>query len=91
MTTEYVRAGGLGTAMHAHLPHRAAWLLVAGILLLLLLGGGATAASACLAAVVTFALLRRMMLRQIGGMTGDTAGALVELVEAAVIVSSVIV
>ncbi len=81
MTTDYVRPGGLGSAMHAHLPHRAGWLLVA-VVAVLLSSAGSIALSATLTAALTFMLLRHVMLRMIGGMTGDTAGALVEIVEA---------
>ena len=41
---------------------------------------------ALLMAVATFFLARRAMLRRLGGTTGDTAGALLELVECAVLV-----
>jgi adenosylcobinamide-GDP ribazoletransferase len=37
-------------------------------------------------AVVLFAWLRRVMLRRLGGTTGDTAGALLELLEVAMLV-----
>jgi len=36
-------------------------------------------------------LLRNLMLRRIGGTTGDTAGALVEITEAAVLLVAVTV
>ena len=38
------------------------------------------------AAVLVFALWRRACLRRLGGFTGDTAGALAEMVEVAVLV-----
>ena len=38
-----------------------------------------------LAALLVFAGLRRLMCQRLGGTTGDTAGALVELAEAAVL------
>lgn len=87
MTTDYVRPNGLGSAMHAHLPRRAAWLLLALILSTLGIALGWRGVAPLLAALAAFLLLRRMMLRQIGGMTGDTAGALVEIVEAAALVA----
>lgn len=87
MTTDYVRPQGLGSAMHAHLPRPAAWLLLAAIILLVALACGQRALAPLLAAAGVFLLLRRLMLRQIGGMTGDTAGALVEVVEAAVLLA----
>lgn len=87
MTTDYVRPQGLGSAMHAHLPRPAAWLLLAALVLLVALGCGQRALAPLLAAAGVFLLSRRLMLRQIGGMTGDTAGALVEAVEAAVLLA----
>lgn len=85
MTTKYVRTNGLGSAMHAHLPRRAAWLLLALSGAAIVLALGRRASAPCLAALSVFLLLRQLMRRQIGGMTGDTAGALVEVVEAAVL------
>jgi adenosylcobinamide-GDP ribazoletransferase len=43
-----------------------------------------------LTAVVTFLLLRHLMLHRIAGTTGDTAGALVEITETTVLLTSVI-
>jgi len=56
-------------------------LVVIGCLLL-----GATGFLALTLAAVTFLLARRAMLRRLGGTTGDTAGALLELVECTVLV-----
>ena len=39
-----------------------------------------------LAALAVYLLLRRQLLRRLGGTTGDTAGALLELSECAVLV-----
>ncbi len=81
LTTDYVRPGGLGATMHEHLPRLAAWLLFAAIAALLT-ASGMTVLGPTVAALIAFMALRRTMLRTIGGMTGDTAGALVEVVEA---------
>ncbi|MGY4533054.1 adenosylcobinamide-GDP ribazoletransferase [Pseudomonas sp. TE3786] len=85
MTTPYVRAGGLGQALAEHLPrerlpvvlglHGLAMLLFGWSAVLMLLGGG-----------LLFVWLRRVMVARLGGTTGDTAGAMVELVECAVLV-----
>ena len=85
MTTPYVRTQGLGTAMHAHLPHRTAWLMLLLIVIALLCFLGRQIVPVCLAACASFVALRWMMCRVIGGMTGDTAGAMVEIVEAMVL------
>jgi len=52
--------------------------------LLILLSGWA-GLLALLAALLLFAGLRRLMCQRLGGTTGDTAGALVELAEAVVL------
>jgi len=81
LTTPYVRPGGLGAALAQHAPRRT----VTVILLVTLLGvlavlemRGVGLVLGCLA---VFWLLRRMMMARLGGTTGDTAGALLELLE----------
>lgn len=85
MTTPYVRAGGLGAALAEHLPRQQlpCWLAGHGLLLVLL--GGWSGLLAVLAALLLLAGLRQLMLQRLGGCTGDTAGALVELSEATVL------
>lgn len=85
-TTPYVRAGGLGAALAEHLPReRLPWLLGACALGSLLCGWSALLA--WLAAGATFWLARQAMLKRLGGSTGDTAGALVELAECAILLT----
>lgn len=88
-TTPYVRRGGLGEGMAAHLPRRAA---PVGAIVVLGFGVWCEGIVPTLGIGATFALvgwlLRRMMMRAIGGTTGDTAGAFVELIETAVIVAA---
>ena len=84
-STPYVRPGGLGALLAAHLPRRELpWWLASHALLLIVLSGW-TGLLALLAALLVFAGLRRLMCQRLGGTTGDTAGALVELAEAAVL------
>lgn len=86
MTTPYVRAGGLGQALAEHLPRRELpWVLGAHALLGLVFGW--VALVALVAALALFAWWRRGLLQRLGGTTGDTAGALVELAEVAVLVA----
>ena len=85
MTTPYVRAGGLGAALAAHLPRKQLPYWLAGHGLLLVLVGGWAGLLAVLAALLLLAGLRQLMLQRLGGCTGDTAGALVELSEATVL------
>lgn len=77
LTTAYVRKGGISTAIVAHLPRGSAWVvLVLGALAL-----GVYSLPALIGVLAVFWLLRRLMLRRIGGCTGDTAGALLEITE----------
>ena len=84
MTTRYVRAGGLGAALSEHLPRAVLpWVLVAHGLAMLLLGWNGLLAM--LAAALAFGLLRRAFVARLGGVTGDCAGALLEVAECAVL------
>lgn len=83
--TPYVRPGGLGQALADHLPGRLPVVLALHGLALLLAFGAPGALAALLGGLV-FLVWRRALLARLGGTTGDTAGALVELVECAVLV-----
>lgn len=85
LSTPYVRPDGMGAAISAHLPRVAAILA----LLMVVAGGllaGKTGALALAVAVAAWLLLRWIMMRRLGGMTGDTLGAAVELIEVMVLV-----
>ncbi len=87
LTTPYVRRGGLGSALAEHSPRFGAGLVVilsAALVLLSAPAGGRMLP----AAAAVFLLLRRQMQRRLGGTTGDTAGALVELSETAALVAA---
>ena len=86
LTTPYVRAGGLGQALADHLPRKAGWwVLGLSALACVLLAGVAGLWSLGLATAV-FVWLRQVMMRRLGGTTGDTAGALLELLEVGMLV-----
>ncbi|WP_166220273.1 adenosylcobinamide-GDP ribazoletransferase [Pseudomonas atagonensis] len=91
LTTPYVRAGGLGQALADHLPRRAGWRVLAVSALACVVIAGFKAVIALLVAVVVFVWLRHLMVRRLGGTTGDTAGALLELLEMAVLVGLVLI
>jgi adenosylcobinamide-GDP ribazoletransferase len=91
LTTPYVRAGGLGQALADHLPRRAGWWVLGASALACLLIAGVKAIAALVVAFGVFVWLRRVMMRRLGGTTGDTAGALLELLEVAVLVGVVLV
>lgn len=91
LTTLYVRAGGLGQALADHLPRRAGWQVLLGCALGGVLVAGWSGVFALLVASAVFIGLRQVMVRRLGGCTGDTAGALLELLEVAVLVGIVLV
>ncbi len=83
-STVYVRPGGLGAQLAEHLPRRELP-RVLGLHLALLALTGLSGLWALLAATLVFVLWRRAVLARLQGPTGDTAGALVELTEVAVL------
>ncbi|WP_419709124.1 adenosylcobinamide-GDP ribazoletransferase [Pseudomonas sp. NFX224] len=86
LTTPYVRAGGLGQALADHLPRSAGKQVLAISALVCVLIAGVSGVLALVLAAGVFVWLRQVMLRRLGGTTGDTAGALLELLEVAVLV-----
>lgn len=86
LTTPYVRPGGLGEALARHAPRRAVMLMLLATLLGVLAALGMRGVGLVLGCLAAFWLLRRMMMARLGGTTGDTAGALLELLETAVLI-----
>lgn len=86
LTTPYVRAGGLGQALADHLPRQAGWWVLGLSALTCWLLASSAGVWALALAAVGFVWLRRLMMRRLGGTTGDTAGALLELLEVLVLV-----
>jgi len=92
LTTPYVRDKGLGSAMANYLPRSYAWtvLFITAVIMILWLG----LINAVLVIVMSLLVLwclRSLMLKYIGGMTGDTIGAAIEIIEAFVLCVVVIV
>ncbi len=85
-STPYVRATGLGSPIAAHLPRRAVLIMLCAVLPAVPLWAGLHGFWILLCGIVVFTLLRAMMNARIGGTTGDTAGALVEVLETAMLV-----
>ena len=85
LSTPYARSGGIGSALVAA-PRAAA---IAGLLACAAACAfaGWRGALALAVAALAFALWRRACMRRLQGMTGDTCGALAELIEAAVLTS----
>ncbi|QAY92411.1 adenosylcobinamide-GDP ribazoletransferase [Pseudomonas sp. ACM7] len=86
LTTPYVRAGGLGQALADHLPRLAGKRVLAVSALTCVLIAGLSGVLAVVLAALVFVWLRQVMQRRLGGTTGDTAGALLEILEVAVLV-----
>jgi adenosylcobinamide-GDP ribazoletransferase len=91
LATPYVRPHGIMHDKIGQAP-RGAVLAVTGLAVVLATAmlGHAAPATLLTGALVAW-LLRRAMLKRLGGTTGDTAGALVELVEAAMLVALAVV
>ncbi len=88
LTTPYVRPGGLGDVLARCLPRRAAAVAVLTVLLVLPAALGMSVLWPLAAALGAFAGLRALMMRRLGGATGDTAGAMVEIIETVVLVAA---
>jgi adenosylcobinamide-GDP ribazoletransferase len=85
--TPYVCANGIAAAHAEFVPPRSAITVVVASLGIALLTLGAVAAVAAAAAALCFGALRAWLVRRLGGTTGDTAGAMIELIEASVLVA----
>lgn len=86
LSTPYVRTEGLGAALAAHVPRRAAMLVIIATLLITA-GFGLAGFCSLVAAGAAFLLVRNRLLHHLGGTTGDGAGALLELTETAVVIA----
>lgn len=78
----YVRSGGLGNDISAQLPKRQAQLVLLAVCALGLLTAGRAGLLTITAGGLLLLMLYRTLLRRLGGTTGDTLGAGVELSEA---------
>lgn len=86
LSTPYVRKTGLGSALTTHLPKSWGWfvLLLGGMTVLYFGWAG------CLALIISLLALlylRWQFIRRIGGITGDTVGAAIEIIETLAILS----
>lgn len=84
VTSKYVRSQGMASDVFEYLPRTAAkWVI--GVCLLV---GALFSIWGMLCALMGFWLLRRLMLKRLGGFTGDTVGATVETTEMLFLVGS---
>jgi len=93
-TTDYVRAAGAGSVLAAQLPRTAGLAVLAATATAIaaacaMSGLGLAAAAIGLAtAAAAFTVCRQLMVARIGGATGDTTGATVEMVETAMLLAA---
>ncbi|WP_338114061.1 adenosylcobinamide-GDP ribazoletransferase [Thiorhodococcus mannitoliphagus] len=78
----YAREQGMAAAQARQLPRQATWIALLLAFGACVLATGWTGLLLLTATLACFALARRSMMARLGGFTGDTAGALVELTEA---------
>ena len=90
LTTPYVRPNGLGSSLVIHMPRYPSMVVIALTSLLATLTVGVNSLWLLAAIVVIFLIFRHLMLRRIGGTTGDTAGALVEITEVSVLLVAIL-
>lgn len=81
-TTKYVRAGGMGEIAVKNLPKSAVWFIVVVMVSLTGLLLGELGWGLLILFIVGY-FLRGLMIKRIGGTTGDTAGAMLEVMEVA--------
>ncbi|MGH8328114.1 MAG: adenosylcobinamide-GDP ribazoletransferase [Steroidobacteraceae bacterium] len=85
--TPYVRAHGIAGHLTAHQSRRAGILIAVLTALGTLAACGIVGAVALGVAAVLYLLVRRGLIRRLGGFTGDGAGALIEVIEAACLIA----
>lgn len=90
LTTPYVRPNGLGSLLAAQMPQRPTIAIIVLTTVLIPLVLGINSLWILFVIVGIFLMFRHLMLRRIGGTTGDTAGALVEITETSVLLIAVL-
>jgi adenosylcobinamide-GDP ribazoletransferase len=88
-TTPYARKSGLGKAISEHLSSNAVWGVCCVVLVVACLVFRWHLITILIAGFAVFMYLRHLMLCRIDGCTGDTAGALIELSEVAILLACV--
>jgi len=82
LTTAYVREKGLGRAMSVHFPRReSVFILILTALCVFFLSGLINGLLLIIISISVLYGLRYLMMKLIGGITGDTIGASIEIIE----------
>ncbi|RLA25257.1 MAG: adenosylcobinamide-GDP ribazoletransferase [Gammaproteobacteria bacterium] len=84
LSSVYIRKNGLGSAMHRHLPQKAAKLIVLSSLLFCF---WLTNINTLFSVLILILLIRYLALQRLQGVTGDVYGASVEIIETTVLIS----
>lgn len=90
VSAPYVRPGGLGADHAMYIPRPAA-IIVLILVAALVIAPGGIGLAALTAALGLLLILRIMMIKRLGGATGDTLGAACELIEVAVLTAIALV
>ncbi|MEE9412280.1 MAG: adenosylcobinamide-GDP ribazoletransferase [Methylococcales bacterium] len=90
ISTPYVRTNGLGSQLAEQLSQRKGMMVVLLTAFVMIALSGLSALLILLIVVFLFYGLRSMMLKRLGGTTGDTAGAMVEISETVLLVVAAI-
>jgi len=88
LTTVYVRKSGLGTLIAIHLPRLPAWIITISIFVTLPLFFGINLLVIFVLSILVWGFIRYMMIDRLSGMTGDTAGAMVEIIELVILLGA---
>ena len=87
LTTPYVRNNGLGSTMVEYLPSSKQIYSALGLVIIFSLFWAYSGFTAIIVSIITFFLIRKLMLKRINGTTGDTAGAMLEIMEATILIA----
>lgn len=90
LTTPYVRPGGMGSVLATHLPKVLMWIALPVAAAIWIFMIETLGAMVIVVLLLMFWLYRQALMKRIGGTTGDTAGALIELSELVLLVGIVI-
>ncbi|MEN8405893.1 adenosylcobinamide-GDP ribazoletransferase [Acinetobacter seifertii] len=89
LTTSYVREKGLGRSLTDHLPKIASW-IITGFVLLLPLYWELQGLITIIGFLSSLVYLRHLFIKRIGGITGDTVGAAIEISETVLLFTFVV-
>jgi len=90
-TTDYVREGGLGSALTAYKSTVLHYLIQITSVVLCLYLLAWSSVVLITAVILVYAVIRQLSIKRIDGITGDVAGALVELAEVVVLIAFLII